>query len=603
MNGKRDALRGNASEDAIKMLSYILINRMKKSIGVLGFVLLLSTCSLFKAKIPPYPNGVIFPVEKGDAISYTGEIISPMRTEAGRVYLSTRSGYVYCVEVAEKKILWELKLSGNLSIPLSLSPDSLFVCDEKHVLYCVNREGKVRWEKTIEGTVESEAVAFEGMVFLATGEGRLLALNSAQGEELWTFQAEKSIQSNIVAASKTIAFGCDDGRLYLLTSSGKLKGKFDVGGRIGNTLAADGSWLYYGTDQKEVICFDIARAKERWKIKTGGRVLIAPVFDEKRAFFSCLNNVLYCLNKKNGTILWWNPIPGRSVYPLAIVQKRVIVTSRSSVLVSFDAQTGEKLGAFDAGTEFRSNPLWNEPFLLAHFYDPRNDKGLLVFIKKKVSVTLFGSPESPQHVNTQIVVTASPVGFHLPEYEFTASRMFKFYLNPYFFILMKEADQEDVVREKSEKNTWDWFADKEGLYAIGVKVSDEKEKKEQWIPYAILKEVPEVTVAFSKKSPQAAGEEIVFTATAKGISNPSYEFVLRRVFKIRFFAYSFIFSYITKETVQEKSESNAWTWNPDKTGIFAIEVVAEGQEEKANSVVFFSIRKPKDTDAKAKKKS
>jgi hypothetical protein len=381
---------------------------------------------------------------------------------------------------------------------------------------------------------------------------------------------------------------------------GKLIKKFDIGGISGHTLAADGSYLYFGTETKEVFCYDLIKNKQKWKVKIGGRLLVPPVFDEKRGFFSCLNNVLYCLNKKNGTIQWWSIIPSRSVYPLVIIEKRIVVTSLSSVLMSFNTNTGETVGTFEAEREIRSNPLWIQPYLLISLYDSRYDKGTLLVVRKEVAVTLKASLGSPQKINTQILFTATPSGFHMPEYEFSISRLQRLYINPYFFIFFREEGTEEIVQEKSEENTWEWFPEEEGLFGIEVKLTDERETAKTGVPFLVQKEEPQVTLAFSKTSPQPVGEEIQFTATVKGFEAPSVEFALHRVFKMRFNAISFVFLSREKSIVQEKSESNLWAWIPDRTGLFAVEVVVEDKEEKKNAIIFFRIKKSSGSDKEKK---
>ena len=153
----------------------------------------------------------------------------------------------------------------------------------------------------------------------------------------------------------------------------------------------------------------------------------------------------------------------------------------------------------------------------------------------------------------------------------------------------------------SEENTWEWFPEKEGIYFIGVKATDEKEIAETGIPFLVQREEPQVALAFSKNSPQPVGEEIQFTAAIKGFEEATAEFILHRVFKMRFFATSFIFLSRMKSTVQEKSDSNIWTWTPDKTGLFAVEVVVEDNEQKNNAIVLFRIKKSPDSDEEKKK--
>jgi outer membrane protein assembly factor BamB len=573
---------------------------MKKSILVTFLALAFASCSLFRAKIVPYPTGIIFPLEIASEIEYQGEIINPMQPEGNRVYVSTRSGYLYCFDGVEQHKIWELRVSKALAVSPCLGQDSLFVFDASSTIFCVGKNGSLRWQIRIDGRITSNIVLDKEQIFLGTLDGRLMAFSVSQGEKLWAFQAEKAIQSNLVATSGMLAFGCDDGQLYVLSVLGKLVQKFDIGGVSGRTLAADGSYLYLGTESKEIYCFDLMKKKKKWKITTGGKLLVPPIFDEKRGFFSCLNNVLYCLNKKNGTILWWSAIPSRSVYPLVIIEKRVVVTSLSSVLMSLDTPTGKTIGTFQAEREIRSNPLWIQPYLLINLYDSSRDMGTLLVVRKKVAVTLEPSVKSPQKINTQILFTATATGFHLPEYEFSICRAQKMFINPHFFLPFREEGTEKAVQEKSEENTWEWFPEEDGLFFLEVNVTDEKEAAKTGILYLVQKEEPQVTLAFSKPSPQPIGEQIQFTAAIKGFEDPTVEFILHRVFKMRFYATSFIFLDRTKTVVQEKSDASLWTWTPDKTGLFAVEVVVEDSEQKKNALMLFRIKKSPPSDIENK---
>lgn len=203
----------------------------------------------------------------------------------------------------------------------------------------------------------------------------------------------------------------------------------------------------------------------------------------KRILFLCWNNVLYCLNKKRGHILWWKMIPSRTFYRLeisgdrvvvsslssVISGDRVVVSSLSSVLLSFDLETGESTGEFNAKQELASNPLWFDPYLLISLYDPLKDTGRILFLKKIVRAALKPSKESPQKVGEEIRFSVSVRGFFMPLYEF----------------YLKEGEEEIIVQESSERNSWAWFPEKTGDYVVGVRVFDGKEKVSAEIRFSI----------------------------------------------------------------------------------------------------------------------
>ncbi|MBA7713572.1 hypothetical protein ES703_122575 [subsurface metagenome] len=162
-------------------------------------------------------------------------------------------------------------------------------------------------------------------------------------------------------------------------------------------------------------------------------------------------------------------IPSRSLYQLEVSGDRVVVSSLSPVLVSFDLETGENVGGFDAKQELKSNPVWLDPYLLFSLFDDQKDSGRILFLKKRVRVSLKASKQSPQKVGEEVKFTASVIGFFMPKYEF----------------YLKEGEEEVVVQESSENNSWAWFPEKTGDYIVGVRVFDGKENASAEIPFSV----------------------------------------------------------------------------------------------------------------------
>lgn len=571
---------------------------MKKLAIVCALLLVLCSCSLFRKKIPPYPSGIMFPVEEVHQIQYEGEINNPMKKRGTLVFISTRAGILYCVEGSSQVIQWQVKLSETLVSPPFLGEENIYVLDQDNNLFCLTGEGDILWQRVIGEDLTSRITEFRGNVCVGTDSGWFLAIDILKGERKWAFKAEDAIRSNPVVSDGKIIFGSDDHNLYVLSPAGNLIHKFAIGGKIRATLAVDGDYVYLGSGNREILCLDLKKRKRRWRVRTGGELLVPPIFHEKRGFFACMDNVLYCLNKKGGDILWWSVIPSRAFYHLMIVNERIVVTSLSSLLMSFDVKTGEKIGEFQGSDEMRSNPIWCDPYMLVNRYKPESDQGTLLYFQKLIAVELSFSKSSPQKINEDIVVTATPSGFYLPEYEFSLTSLVKWPLNPYIFVLLGKEEEKRIVQEKSEENSWEWFPEEVGIYSIGVTLTDEKEKAGTEIPFLIQKEDAAVVLALSKDSPQQLGTEIGFTATFRGMSSPKYEFSLHRVYKLAFFTHMYIFMPGRQKIVLDYSEENNWMWIPEKEGLYVIHVSADDGVEKVESSVFYSIAEKKNDDAK-----
>lgn len=432
-------------------------------------VFFLSSCSLIRPKIPPYPSGVFFPLEEGGELTFAGEVIDRVENLDGNLYFSTQNGFVYAIDGRKREILWGLKVAEVLASSLFSGSKNIYVYDQDSVLYSLDKKGSLVWKKKVEERITSGVAEFNNKIYFGTEKGILFVYDASSGEEVWRFQAENAIWSTPVFSAGEVIFGCDDHCVYILDEKGSLLDKLEVGDKVRAAPLVEKNRVYFGADDHRFYCFNLKKGKLKWRIKTGGKSVVPPVIAGRRIFFLSWNNVLFCLNKKNGHIIWWDIIPSRSVYRLEISGTRIVVSSLSSVLVCFDTESGEKVGDFNAGQEVKSNPVWLQPYLVYSLYDELQDKGKLVFLKKVMNVSLKSSVESPQQVGKEISFTVSATGFYKPKYEFT----------------LKEGEEKKVVQAKSEKNSWLWFPEKEGNFVVGVEVVDEKQSKKAEISFVI----------------------------------------------------------------------------------------------------------------------
>lgn len=453
--------------------------RMKKecfllTACVLGIFLLSSSCSLFVSKsLAAYPEGILFPLEEAARMNYQGEIAGLLLAGNGNLYFSTEEGRIFCLDGEKRESLWTYKLPHAATLPLSLSREHLYAFDEGNTLYCLDEKGQLLWERKGEETPTSPAAEDSGRTYFGTETGGVFALDASNGDVIWRFAASGAVRTKPVFWKNRIIFGCDDGHIYCLDRKGKLDFRFNAGDKIRVTPLVDLDFLFFGADDQSFQCYDLKWKKKKWKVEAGGQVLVSPVAAEKGVFFLGSNTVLHCLNKKNGEIIWWKTVPSRGRYQLETVGERIVISSFSPTLVCFDARTGRETGKYEAGGEVKSNPLWHEPFLLIHLFDYETRTGSLIFLKKQVKVVLSSSLPPPQKSGQEISFTVSSIGFFRPKYEF----------------FLKSGGEEVVVQGESEKSSWVWFPDQEGAFAIGVRVSDGREKGVAEIQFAIVKDL------------------------------------------------------------------------------------------------------------------
>ncbi len=580
-------------EGVKKMLSYPLSRRMHKRFLLSLTLLVFCSCSLFKSQPQSYPNGVIFPLVQDGEVLYTGRITDVIRKRVNHLFFSTDRGFVYSINGERRKIRWLFRTRQESISPPYLGKKSVYVFDDQGTLYCIDLIGRLSWKTKINEKITSGITEDQGRIYMGTENGSLYCLDPEDGRKLWRFRAEEAIRSTPVLTGGKVIFGCDDHRLYILNRRGNIIGTYEAGGKIQSPLLIDGQSVFFGSHDDCFTCFDLERKRVKWKIDIGCLVSTTPVADKKRVIFLCWNGILYCLNKKNGNIFWWDTVPSRSFYGLEKVENRIMITSLSSLLVTHDIQTGQKVGEFESGQMIQSNPVWFEPYVVVNQFDNQTRKGHLVFLKKEVKLDLESSVASPQKTGEEILFTAKTTGFFKANYEFSRYRLLEVDFNPSLFFLSASWEKE-AVQEKSEKETWQWLPEVPGLYVVAAEAIDEKEQARQMISYLIEKEKPRVTIKASKQPPLRLNESIIFNARAKGLKGPQYAFSLSRFIKVVFHPATFSLSlFWESEVVQPASELSSWTWTPEGLGLYMVQVTASGEKETVEDLTGVVVEKEK----------
>jgi len=434
-----------------------------------------AACSLFRGKIPPYPEGIIFPVKDNQGQTFSDKIVGKIFQRENRLYFATTAGTVYCVDAVERKVLWQYQAENNLEQPLYAGEENFYILDSGDFITCLDPAGGFNWRKKLPLAISGGAAEGRNIVSVGT-IGGLIALDVKTGAVLWQIETEKAVQSVPLAYTNKIVFGADDHKVYIVNTTGKLIGTFAAEGEVRGSFLVEGQRLYFGSYDYFFYCLDLKNIKKKWRVKTGGILHSYPILDESKIFFISYNNVLYCYNSRNGSLVWWQAVPARSHFVPVIIKDKIVVSSMSSQIKCFDKRTGKDQGDYSAPYEIRSNPVWMAPYLVAAYYDDESNSSRLLYLEKDIKVTLAASKESPQKLNDEIVFTVDASGFFQPQYEFSLTRIAKVRFGLTAFLLIRSKRLSEVVQEKSESNTWTWYPDKKGIYVIDVKVEDQKEK-------------------------------------------------------------------------------------------------------------------------------
>ena len=531
-----------------------------------------AACRFLKPRNVPYPSGAAFPVVEDGAVSFQGRPAGGIRARGGSIYMSTRAGYIWSIDVAGRKVAWKFKTDNPLLEPPFTGAKNIYARDEADVLYSLNADGELLWKRSVGEKILTPVVEGGGRAFFGTDKGNLWSI-AIDGKGERVIPVGGPVAGGPLVSGSRVIFGSDDGTLHARDLGGEALWTYRAPGKVVGPIGSDGKFLFFSTADRRHFCLKIGGTRPKWKVRLGGVPATEPVVRGRRLYLLATNSVLYCIQRSSGNILWWANVPSRTAYDLAVVEDKVIVASLSSVLLAFDAVTGRKVGEFAAGRDLRANAAWVDPFLVIVHHDAVTDEGKLVLLKKEVQVLLSPQKASPLPVGEEIPFSVSVIGFFEPQYEF----------------YVKAGDKREVIQKASEKSTWTWYAETEGAYTVGVAVTDAQQSREAEVPFVIDKRPVQVTLTPQKASPQPAGEEIPFSVTVVGFLEPRYEFYVKTGDK--------------REVAQVASEKSTWTWNAAAEGTYIVGVAVTDATQSKEAEIPFVIekrleKKPEEPDKK-----
>lgn len=173
---------------------------------------------------------------------------SPALAAGGRtVFFASLDHNIYALDRETGMLLWSLDTGSEIesSPVLSTLDNTLFVGLIKGQLIAVNTmsgplAGKIKWTVDTGGEmVSSPVITEDGRVFIGSGDGRIIALNSTEGSPLWSPTTRDYVVASVAVSRDNEVFAAStDKFVYALNGTdGSVIWKFQTGAAVVSTPA------------------------------------------------------------------------------------------------------------------------------------------------------------------------------------------------------------------------------------------------------------------------------------------------------------------------------------------------------------------------------
>lgn len=229
----------------------------------------------------------------------------------------------------------------------------------------------IRWIIDLDAPLFSTPAVVDGRIYIGTGDGRLLAIDSTSGRMLWEHRVDSAILSSPAVAGGLLFFGTADRQVIALEAArGEVLWRFDAAGVILSSPAVYRGIVYIGDEEANVYALDAASGAQRWRYNVGSRVSTGPAVNDAVVVVNSSSGRTYLIDVKTGKSRL-DYLTSRTAGPPTLVEERLYVSDTAGALRAIDSR--QRLLPFEKAARWFRTQLW----AWGAFGSPPAQKGFL----------------------------------------------------------------------------------------------------------------------------------------------------------------------------------------------------------------------------------
>jgi len=330
-------------------------------------------------------------------------------------------GKLVAIDVSSHNRLWSVTLetskpaggflggcaSGSTAVAVygtpAVSGDLVYVGGYNGKIYAFSRDEfreEPRWvyprEGYLDGPVVGGLVVFQDKLYFSSADGKVYALDAADGFKEWDFETGDKIWSTPAIDGETLYIGSFDNKLYALdaiTGKEKWEKPYETEGAIACTPLVYNNTVYFGSFDRYFYAVDATSGSLRWRseVEAGSWFWAKPVVYNNTIYAGNLDGKVYILNAENGNevveaIYFESPISSSPV----LIDNAVIIATEAGKVYYLDTSTNQDKWTRELDEEIRAPLFVSEGVVYVHTQEPET----LYALNVETGVTLWSLPLS-----------------------------------------------------------------------------------------------------------------------------------------------------------------------------------------------------------------
>lgn len=166
--------------------------------------------------VPDYQNGHVSSRETEAPVN--AQVSLPDQRTENIWYQPTDAGRLYKFVNYENTPAWTFETGGKIRTTPVLAGDFVYIGSRDGNVYGIDVEsGESKWTFETGGKVDSSPAVADGTLYVGSADHHVYALDAVTGEEVWSFETGGEVVSSPAVVEGTVYVGSNDGSVYALT--------------------------------------------------------------------------------------------------------------------------------------------------------------------------------------------------------------------------------------------------------------------------------------------------------------------------------------------------------------------------------------------------
>lgn len=188
------------------------------------------------------------------------------------------------------------------------------------------KNGQPLWKPVI-GNVRLGAAFDKGRAYVVNDHGTVYALDPKKKRELWKRELKTAPLCAPIVGKAVLWVPLTNAIQALRTRRGEPGARHELKG-IAGPPALEKSVLHYGTQEGEIVTFDLTKGEELRRVKVADAAVTAPLILARKVVYGAAGKTLFAVGPQ-GTLLW--TFEGEEAFRPPIVADKAIYTAADNV--------------------------------------------------------------------------------------------------------------------------------------------------------------------------------------------------------------------------------------------------------------------------------